>query len=265
MKQHRGNCIFCNEPNKLSRQHVWPDWLKKIFPHPEKSNTTFLRTFATPGKDNHLFVHSSVDERPGYILARKYRKVCVTCNNVWISQLEEKVKPNVEKLILGSKVILEADELISLAVWASIITIMAEFTLPEGRAISNRAISALFQDRQPLQFSRVYLGHYLGSEKLPVGYHHRHGLAMKKDSYDQGEAIPSSANYQTSIHILGELMILVDSTSEELQDTFEDKSLNTGLVQIYPLTHHSLTWPPLYPIGDAMLDTFEHKSSLRPI
>jgi hypothetical protein len=84
-------CAFCGKPGKMTKQHIWPKWLKKI-----RSPTATSHT-QTVGE---LISFSPGSRRPprstkihqGHAGSRKIKNVCQLCNNGWMSQIEEAAK-----------------------------------------------------------------------------------------------------------------------------------------------------------------------------
>jgi hypothetical protein len=256
MPQHRDPCIFCKEDKPLTRQHVWPAWLEKLFPHPQKSATNFFQTQENRTSAHGISISTRTKIRQGYLLSVKYRKVCAQCNNVWLSGLEEAVKPIVEKLISGIESELTSEDQSSLALWISIVAIMAELTHPENMGIPASVPNRVYQSKSPLPFSRIYLGQYLGSEYAPYRYRHRAGVLISPQAFHQGLTTQKIPNCQTSVFVLGELLVVVDSTDEEHYSDFAQTRTGAAspLSQIHPLSSNSIRWPPTGPVGDASLD-----------
>ncbi len=248
--------MFCQEDKPLTYQHVWPAWLRKIFPHPPKSSTNFHQTLSNKPSPKEVSILAKNKIRQGYLLSVKYRKVCAHCNNVWLSGIEESVKPNVEKLILGMSVNLNGEEQRALALWITIVVIMAELTHPENMGIAKDIPNQIYQSNLPLPFARIYLGQYLGSDYSPFRYRHHAGVLMKPHALKQGVIPPTKPNCQTSAFVLGELLVVVDSADEEFYSDFAQTRIGYGspLVEIHPTPSNLLTWPPSAPIGDAACD-----------
>jgi len=256
MPQHRDPCMFCKEDKPLTRQHVWPAWLEKIFPHPEKSSTNFFQTQGNVTSERRVSIAAKSRIRQGYLLSVKYRKVCAHCNNVWLSGLEDRVKPTVEKLIAGTTIQLTSEEQTSLALWISIVTIMAELTHQENMGIPADVPNEVYRTKLPLPFSRIYIGRYYGSEYAPYRYRHRAGLVAKPDAAQKCTAPSKAPNCQISVFVLGELLIVVDSADEELYSDFiqPPPGCDSSLTQIHPVSANLITLPPNVPIGDDLLD-----------
>ena len=72
----------------------------------------------------------------GDIWSQKIRNVCLSCNNGWMSRLENNIKENLLDLIIDKKIKLGANEQTRLSAWIALVTIMAEYTQRETQSVS---------------------------------------------------------------------------------------------------------------------------------
>lgn len=90
-------CCFCPSMDaKLSGEHIWSEWMGKLFPELGKTRVTF-------GK---LDLHGSIVlQWQASEVDMTARVVCEPCNNGWMSRLENDfAKPAMADLILGKRV-----------------------------------------------------------------------------------------------------------------------------------------------------------------
>lgn len=79
-------CLFCGSP-KVSREHMWSDWVNKCLP-------TTMFNVTKSDRDGNVTKWKSEG------LAQTVRAVCEQCNNGWMSRLEnEEAKPSLSGLI----------------------------------------------------------------------------------------------------------------------------------------------------------------------
>lgn len=248
-KQFREYCIFCQGSKPLSLQHVWPDWMKAIFPR-AGAKTIFASV------DNRLVGAASLREkrRDGHLLTTKFRKVCVECNNGWISALENQVRPSLTKLILGKAVALTADELTRISTWAAIVTIMAEYTQVELRGIPPEDAHSIYAYRKPPTNWKIYLGDYSGRQFAPCRYRHSSVVAIPKSDYEANGYRPSHPNAQSSTHVLGNLLILADRDPPGLDLVGIGADARQCLERAWPTRDLTLLWPPVLTLGDAAVE-----------
>lgn len=98
-------CIFCGE-RASTLEDVWPQWLMKRFP---LSDTARMDADLGGRK-----LYSRPIAKPELLL----KKLCQTCNNGWMSRLEDEVKPVVESILDDTLQVLDVPMQLTLAQWA---------------------------------------------------------------------------------------------------------------------------------------------------
>jgi hypothetical protein len=97
-------CIFCSE-RASSAEDAWPLWLVRRFPSKRgvrvdaQRDGSKLRSWNAP--------------RHGI----RIRHICRRCNNGWMSQLENRAKPVVERLLDMPRYVLSSEDRTTLAAW----------------------------------------------------------------------------------------------------------------------------------------------------
>lgn len=110
----RRQCIFCtNSAN--TKEHVWPEWV-----------------LAAVDQDRPLRFEMGND--PGFLFSGEFKIGCVcgTCNNGWMSRLENEVKPFLEPLMCGVITPLSHSFQTGLSVWAVKIAMVIEGARPKS-------------------------------------------------------------------------------------------------------------------------------------
>jgi len=102
-------CRFCGEQRLRAKEHAWPQWLLK---------TTDLTDALT--RETHAGIAGGVvDQRVQSFQSMRDGHVCATCNNTWMSEIENATKPIIDRVIASKQFhALTGDEVSSLAVWA---------------------------------------------------------------------------------------------------------------------------------------------------
>lgn len=114
--------MFCGNRGQMTKEHAWPQWLGRripVEPVQYSYNSGFARTSETALTE---LANESVVKQ-GSVLTSRIREVCATCNNGWMSRLEEEVRPHLEKLWapgypLGLTV-LDEEAVATTAAWAT--------------------------------------------------------------------------------------------------------------------------------------------------
>ncbi|MFD7978685.1 hypothetical protein [Streptomyces sp. NPDC059071] len=118
-------CVFCGAPAN-SREHVIPQWLSK---GPREDIPGIYQKSVVVDLDGTIL--RDVRHRFGDMTVKC---VCTTCNNGWMNDLEEGVRPFLLPLILGTDkfvVILDRQMQSDLAAWAMKTIMMFSFTNPK--------------------------------------------------------------------------------------------------------------------------------------
>ena len=246
-----GRCIFCGGTG-LSKQHVFPDWLKKVLPRDETINTQSTLRMTVPAEKTVVVGPPEVATRQGHLGTRKLRIVCERCNNGWMSRLENEARTCVTHMITGASFHLGADQQSALASWAMLLAIVAEFT-------DRITLSVPATDRKSLMTTlvppartwRIFVARCRAPE-WRFRYRH-HGLSLVDitglTNIPRGPVVPppysSSAptcNTQASTFGIGELLIhAVSSSVLDWDDMIAASSDNTRL-QIWPFVAEA-NWP----------------------
>src|SRR5579863_8077877 len=107
-------CAFCSKPAN-SREHVWSDWMIRMLPKGEQF------------RFNQLLKSGEYATWQGKKIKLKVEAVCESCNNGWMSELENKhAKTAMHDLILGNKTVtLDLRSLTAMAAYAFKTTVVA--------------------------------------------------------------------------------------------------------------------------------------------
>lgn len=233
MAKSPGLCIFCDKPGRLTKQHVWPKWLKK-YNLPE--DTHHYQVTAEANYRNPTDIKSSAKRLQGHSGARRFRKVCRTCNGGWIRQIEESVTPFVLAMMDGNFVTLSRDEQRRLSVWLALVAIMSEFTDPRTMAIPPEHRHWLKQRIEPAAGWMVWIGRYSGSNWRQHVLRH-YGMQLEP-SPDENVQAPI-CDTQTTTLVIGQLCAHIFSSTN-----FTDFPGYEGqtLIPIWPLNVGTITW-----------------------
>lgn len=157
-EQQRGHCIFCGG-TPLSKEHIWADWLREYIPRTDAKtdhNVSIVSGFVyekTKGK---------VD-RPGDPHSQRLRVVCQQCNNGWMSEIQNRVKPNLSKLVVGEPADLTSMDRELLANWAVMFTYIWEQAEPKLITSTPQERRAFMETRSPPSGWTVWMAPYDGT------------------------------------------------------------------------------------------------------
>lgn len=185
--------------------------------------------------------------RAGSINTIKIRAVCDRCNNGWMSQLEESVRPFLTPIITGAPIVLDFEQTALIARWVALKCIVAEHS--QGEWMTPREDREAFREggRIPRYFN-IYMANH--NMQNAAGYV-RHTNCIAVNSPEPNPPLNgAAANIQTISFVLGRVFVHLNAAR------IHDFSLESRVIipafyancRLWPLTHHEMVWPrrPLF-------------------
>jgi hypothetical protein len=256
-KYGRGQCIFCTRQPpevKISREHIFSDWLRDEFPRDASTTHTlgFINWLSAPTLSQPIV---NTKQGQGHAGSKKVRAVCRSCNETWMStEIEDRAKPILIPLFNSEEVSINAEMQQVLATWAAKTAMTAEQVDPANAAILQHERTWLKEHLSPPREGwNIWIGSYGGMSLRHLGiYQHLGKLAVP--SVDKG----TSTEHNLHLCLIGmrHLVFLIMSSSwPKVWDIF--RSLGTpngvGLARIWPITEANITWPrPLFMLDPAI-------------
>ncbi len=241
-------CIFCRQSG-LSREHIFGDWLRAIFPR--SSADTHLHGMTTWGqaKSGKIYAMPTLKIEQGHSGSKKVKHVCKACNNGWMSRMEMRARPILMPLIQGTFHKLSVFDQKSLAGWVAKTIMVAEFTYPDRVAVSEDDRLRMYASQEPSDNWKIWIAHYNGIKhsRLSISYH---GCALGP-SEPPAPDNTTPANTQFTNIGMGHLFIHASSTTTRADFQFDDE---TFFRRIWPPTDRDLIWPPLTSLGEEDAD-----------
>lgn len=245
-RRGRRKCIFCGEPGKISKEHIFGLWLKELFPRGEHTTHKSVYTAWL----NESGSHTPAEKRgrhQGHVGSKSLKVVCQPCNDGWLSQLETRVRPTLTPLITGERRNLIGNEQALLATWAAKTAMVAEYFRPTDRGISQDERTWLMDRLTPPAKWFVWIAAYNGKEwgNLAIT---QVRIALNPTPITR----PSDARYygQATTFGVGHILFcVVSSSSPDMERRFGGRDAD-GLLQIWPAYPRSILWPPKTIFGD---------------
>jgi len=188
MAKRIDSCIFCNKPAE-TLEHVLPAWTYEL----------------EAGAIGWKIVKSGGNESTRAWFAESARRtlrvhvVCTSCNNGWMSRLEEAYKPLLLRLLAGRPVTLSLEEQRLVSRWALKTAIVAEHGVSERRKHFLQPHRELFASRDDglLSNAAVYVVAHAGYPDRSVGVSHfRFHLQPNRYGYTNLRGFVASFNVQ---------------------------------------------------------------------
>ncbi|BBM04154.1 hypothetical protein [Microbulbifer sp. GL-2] len=117
-------CIFCGQSG-MSKEHFWPNWIRE---HIKKDNSKKYIRGSVQGVPKGNEIEKNEHYRSGDVTTITFRTVCKSCNNGWMSKLEEDLKPIILNSIGNCDQLLSESETLWLAKWITMKTMVSEHT-----------------------------------------------------------------------------------------------------------------------------------------
>jgi hypothetical protein len=249
-KTKKGNCVFCNGTG-LTKQHVWPDWLKNVIPRDNNQHSQFLTHVSL--KDPELVVvQPDVLVRQGHAGTRKIRNVCASCNNGWMSKLEGDVKSILTSLILNDVVRLGIESQKNISAWVVMTTIMQEYTDLKTQAIPAIHRKYLMENGIPPEGWEIWIGRYRGALWNSYRFRHHGFLLQRKNNIDYSV---NNNNTQATTSRLGELIVYATSSTLEGVNLDIADPIKNKLRRIWPSDEMIIELPLPEVINDIEANT----------
>jgi hypothetical protein len=235
---NKPKCIFCGEPKKLTKEHLWSRWIRQLVSHDAKKHEHVNQIFRSEGIETATRVWS------GDVRNRGVRSVCGECNNGWMSSLEEHARPALEPLIKGELFFLNQNTQKTVATWIAMKTMIAEYFDPPRVAVPLIERQFLRRHRKPpTENWRIWIGNYERRQWNAQWAHSAAGIAPVTSMARPGPQIP---NTQTTTIIVGKLYAHIFSS--EIQSLVSRASLGKRgverLARIWPIQEDFIVWPP---------------------
>ena len=214
MSKPQGTCVFCGQLG-VSDEHMFGYWMGKLFPDvkPVKSSPQGLSAVTfNPNTGFGRPVKASREVR-GHPIGRRVRRPCKSCNNGWMSQIEEAASRAMKPLILGEAPELTVAEQRAIATWAFLKAIIGEYTEDLTRCIPDADRTYVFQAHEPPPNYRIHLG-ITAVRHVGPGYLHR--FIAPENSHELPRPIPDSI--QSTAIKAGFLLVFVLGPCDERAD-----------------------------------------------
>jgi hypothetical protein len=236
MAKLQKKCVFCRGFG-MSKEHFWPDWLGD---HIKTTINDKHTTEVLSGQVKRPPTLKKKKERMGNLITVKFRVVCEKCNNGWMSQLEERIKPILVAIIEGEDFTLGKASLSDLARWVVMKVIVLEQS-EENTQVTPESDRIGFCNGLMPKYFNVFMGRQDSS----------HSSGILRQSITIGlpeEGLPKlngmKRNTQTVSFILGPIFFYVITCRLDNFDLCEKLNIHP-LKKIFPDTPEILNWSSL--------------------
>lgn len=248
-----GTCSFCGDDTKMTREHVFGNWLNRI-------GLEVLPAGYRVGPLNQVGrILGGV--RPPF--QQTVRSVCADCNNGWMSQLETIAQDVLSPFILGEPGSIDLGSLGPIAAWVQKSGLVGMLVLSDAERSSGhglpeseyRELYVLQSEFRPLAASQLWIGQYSGTARIASIR-----VVPLVVSFTGLPAPPDRPHGYLTTIVLGQLLLQgVRFTSPSLQ---LDLVSGRQMAQLWP-PHGPVDWPAGEPVPDEALPAITNGEELR--
>jgi hypothetical protein len=254
-------CIFCGSTTaKMSKEHIWSEWVSKMF-KPKHGRFWSYSITKTGDLQEHRFAAQKM----------RVKCVCEPCNNNWMSDLETEVKPIAGPMILDKATALDLslfDQTV-LALWFTKISmIVDQFDLPDqhGGFFTPVHHSNFMNKLKIPPRTAIWIARHVGDPtpngfmKIgPNGINRRTGVRHFMVTFGIGSVIFQLFSVRQGQRVKRPPRSLAAQLTP-LIDGYGTSTWSSLTLQLWPsLGVEPLRWPPPKYLTDDGLDQFSHR------
>ena len=244
-----GKCIFCGNGG-LTHEHIWADWLREFIPRDMEYHRVRSADVYLDKPDV-----ATIQKRTGDPHARRVYCVCKSCNSGWMSQLQEHARPFLVPILTDKKINLHRRAQKTLASWAAMMTMTAEFVDRKKVAISQEDRTYLKCEGQPPSDFRIWIALHRRENYPFLVNHHVVEFSPEEEIKKAPGALSHQPNAQTSTISVGEYL-LIHVLSSHVHRRLVPRwrlpdSIAPAVFQIWPVRAPIISWPPEARLNDA--------------
>jgi hypothetical protein len=227
-------CLFCETAGPLTGEHIFGDWLHKL-----GFNGEGVREISAGDGTAPII-------QKGGPFTKKLPIVCGTCNNGWMSLLEEAAKPLLVSLFnaAGTSIALDAEAQLILARWAFKTAAVAAQVTRRGLFPQAHRREFYADDRPP---RRAYVR--IGVASIPT---RKHGLQLAEYRFEPtvatatvGRNTLSFPFYRATFRLLTVVFDVFGYVTDDVELEIEPSDdLARTLLPLWPAREPTIWWPP---------------------
>ena len=152
----RRACVFCGATDqKITREHILPEWVLETVPMPASGKHTVRHQFHPQAGKEPTRNWTTTDR-----LDLQVSGPCEPCNNGWMSELENEAKPCLLPMMEGRHRTYYADGQDRIARWVLKTALMSMLAGEDAdlRAFARLECSRFFAERRPTPWTQIWTG-----------------------------------------------------------------------------------------------------------
>jgi hypothetical protein len=149
----------------MSEQHIFPDRLRRVLPRVH--GTRQLGAWDHIRRGNKIRDRvETVKHNQGSIAASRIRRVCKTCNNGWLREMEQECFPLIERLIIEPNTVLQPPDQTKIARVATSMAMVGEWLYPEHITTSQEEREEFREKLAPPKGWFVFIGRTIFRDRV---------------------------------------------------------------------------------------------------
>jgi hypothetical protein len=159
-----GRCIFCGALG-VTKEHIIADWVSQAIPRTADDKHHRIDIPTRKNADGTFTKGHTVRNAQGNVHSQKLKLACRTCNNGWMSQLEEKTKPILLHLIQGKPSVLSPEQQTVVAHWViKTIMVVEKQTKSDANVFTAEERNQFRLTFKTTAITKIWLARYNGSK-----------------------------------------------------------------------------------------------------
>lgn len=219
-------CIFCGSLKNITREHVVPDWLRRVIPRTAKHHSHYgtVLSFAP----NTVFIQPSFKVSQGNAGTRKLFMVCKPCNNGWMRDVQDEIIPILSPLVAGRWEDFDPSSGEKIAFWmAMTATVIAmSYTTTKGVTEDDRRHIWLTKTIPPNWM--IWVGRGTGFEDVAYSNRVAEMVVLSEDIVHKGEA-------NAAVTTIALSQLLIHSINVPIGHLLPDPILYGADIGVYPI------------------------------
>lgn len=242
----RSACVFCKATDrKISKEHVWPKWLRKIVEGGEGDPIGHSRVHETAERET--IRDESWEDIP---FNWQVKGPCEPCNTGWMEGIESETRPVLTPLIQHESRTLDPCDQEALSRWATIRVMMALLGHPAGKrgTISSERYHRFYEAGE-LPNCQIWVAQRNGQGPWPADYVYNELFLTLAESPE-----PAAANAYVTAFAVGHVAFVYWGSQFKQGPTVEiGENLRPYLLPIWPDVS-AVRWPPEGVLGATGLE-----------
>ena len=205
MSRPKKLCLFCQSADRMTKEHIFSEWLQGFVPRSFPRTRHFVAT-VNPWVPAPFDAVERSSIRAGDPLSGTLKVVCAACNNGWMSRVVERAKPFVRQLVQGEWPDFTEEACTRVAAWAALTSFIWEQADPATVATSVSDRELMWKTECAPPGWRVWVGLSSG---MQISQHHHRGASVSLP----GLPYAPRCNVQNTLVTVGRLVFQCASSS----------------------------------------------------